>query len=164
MHKEQRLAYNAEYYKTHQAQYATWREENKVKVKAKQAEYYKANKPSIRRYFMGWYAEHAEYQKEYCKKYRRDHPEDDLAHCQKRRAQKANVETPLTLKEWKEIKTSYNNRCVYCGSSAISQDHIIPLSRGGKHSADNVVPACQFCNTSKGAKSLLVWMYDRLLL
>ncbi|MFI8830536.1 HNH endonuclease [Streptomyces afghaniensis] len=31
-------------------------------------------------------------------------------------------------------------------------DHLVPLARGGAHSLSNLVPACQRCNTSKGAK------------
>ncbi len=37
-------------------------------------------------------------------------------------------------------------------------DHILPLSRGGSHSIDNVVPACHTCNRSKAAKLLLDWL------
>jgi len=29
-------------------------------------------------------------------------------------------------------------------------DHVIPLSKGGKHLPSNVVPACASCNSSKG--------------
>ena len=44
--------------------------------------------------------------------------------------------------------------CVYCGSSdALEWDHIIPLSRGGPDSPDNLVRACASCNRSKGSKT-----------
>ena len=32
-----------------------------------------------------------------------------------------------------------NNRCVYCGVTATSIDHVIPRSRGGGHNWENVV-------------------------
>ncbi len=36
-------------------------------------------------------------------------------------------------------------------------DHVIPLSRGGKHALDNVVPACRGCNTSKNDRLPSEW-------
>jgi 5-methylcytosine-specific restriction endonuclease McrA len=40
-------------------------------------------------------------------------------------------------------------RCQYCGASAENIDHVIPRSRGGRHTWDNVVAACRPCNTHK---------------
>lgn len=39
--------------------------------------------------------------------------------------------------------------CQYCGEGAESIDHVIPRSRGGQHTWDNVVAACRRCNTRK---------------
>ncbi len=39
--------------------------------------------------------------------------------------------------------------CQYCGSSAENVDHVIPRSRGGTHTWDNVVAACKRCNSRK---------------
>lgn len=47
------------------------------------------------------------------------------------------------------------NRCVYCGSKeALTIDHVVPKSAGGKDSWDNLVTACQKCNAKKGSLSL----------
>ncbi|MEZ5136086.1 MAG: HNH endonuclease [Acidimicrobiales bacterium] len=40
-------------------------------------------------------------------------------------------------------------RCQYCGRRAESIDHVVPRSRGGAHSWDNVVAACRRCNSAK---------------
>ncbi|KWX00039.1 HNH endonuclease [Carbonactinospora thermoautotrophica] len=40
-------------------------------------------------------------------------------------------------------------RCVYCGAPATSVDHVIPRSRGGQHTWENVVSACRRCNHIK---------------
>ena len=45
-------------------------------------------------------------------------------------------------------------RCVYCGAAATSIDHVIPRSRGGGHSWENVVSACHRCNHVKADKQL----------
>lgn len=41
------------------------------------------------------------------------------------------------------------HRCQYCGAQAESIDHVVPRSRGGTHTWDNVVACCRRCNTHK---------------
>jgi 5-methylcytosine-specific restriction endonuclease McrA len=40
--------------------------------------------------------------------------------------------------------------CQYCGAAAENIDHVLPRSRGGSHTWENVVAACRRCNTRKG--------------
>jgi 5-methylcytosine-specific restriction endonuclease McrA len=40
-------------------------------------------------------------------------------------------------------------RCQYCGSRADSIDHVLPRSRGGPHTWENVAAACRPCNLNK---------------
>lgn len=42
------------------------------------------------------------------------------------------------------------HRCQYCGAQAESIDHVLPRSRGGGHTWDNVVACCRRCNVRKG--------------
>ncbi len=42
------------------------------------------------------------------------------------------------------------NLCQYCGATAESLDHVVPRSRGGAHTWDNVVACCRRCNIKKG--------------
>ncbi|MCC6438788.1 MAG: HNH endonuclease [Acidimicrobiales bacterium] len=44
------------------------------------------------------------------------------------------------------------NRCQYCGKDADSIDHVVPRSRGGTHTWENVVAACRRCNLAKGSR------------
>lgn len=58
-------------------------------------------------------------------------------------------------KEWTDRLLQYNGCCAFCGSSeSIEVDHIIPLSRGGKHCIENVQPLCRSCNAKKSDKIL----------
>ncbi len=44
--------------------------------------------------------------------------------------------------------------CQYCGSRRhLTIDHVIPRSKGGKTSWNNLVTACNRCNVSKGDKT-----------
>ena len=65
----------------------------------------------------------------------------------------------FSQEDWKGLLTEYNNSCVYCGDRGnLSIDHIIPVSKGGKHTKENIVPACISCNSRKGDKSLIVFL------
>jgi len=54
-------------------------------------------------------------------------------------------------------------RCVYCSAPATSLDHVVPKSRGGQHSWDNVVSACGRCNHAKADRAIadLGWRLRR---
>ena len=44
--------------------------------------------------------------------------------------------------------------CQYCGAAAENIDHVIPRSRGGPHTWENVVAACRPCNSRKQDRML----------
>lgn len=63
---------------------------------------------------------------------------------------------------WPERLVEFNDCCAYClgpledsGFKKRTQDHMQSFSRGGEHVIENIIPACQQCNSRKGAKSLL---------
>ena len=49
--------------------------------------------------------------------------------------------------------------CVYCGtrSGRLTCDHMIPVSRGGSSTLDNLVTACLACNLAKATKTPEEW-------
>ena len=54
-------------------------------------------------------------------------------------------------------------RCVYCEAPATSLDHVVPRSRGGTHTWENVVSCCRRCNHLKADRSVaeLGWRLRR---
>ena len=42
------------------------------------------------------------------------------------------------------------HRCQYCGRAAENLDHVVPRSRLGPHTWDNVVASCRSCNAAQG--------------
>lgn len=54
--------------------------------------------------------------------------------------------TPLNRRS---VLARDGHRCQYCGAAAESIDHVVPRSRGGAHSWENVVAACRSCNIRK---------------
>ena len=58
----------------------------------------------------------------------------------------------LTHSQWLEIQEAQDHKCYYCGKrykGKLTQDHIIPLSKGGSHTLHNVIAACNTCNAKK---------------
>lgn len=54
----------------------------------------------------------------------------------------------------REVLRRDKHTCQYCGSKhKLTLDHVIPRSKGGKHTWDNVVTACEGCNSKKGART-----------
>ncbi|CEA09841.1 CRISPR-associated endonuclease Cas9 [Arthrobacter saudimassiliensis] len=47
-----------------------------------------------------------------------------------------------------------DHRCAYCGKAAATVDHVVPKSRGGGDSWENLVACCLRCNNAKGDKTL----------
>ncbi|MDR0950749.1 MAG: HNH endonuclease [Candidatus Ancillula sp.] len=61
----------------------------------------------------------------------------------------------------KAIYARDNNTCYICGKqfgeNSLTLDHIIPVSRGGKNSWENLITCCQKCNWDKGNQLLSEW-------
>ena len=111
----------------------------------------------INDYMRGYYqrtkAERQRRHKEWCQK----NPESVRQYAATTRARKRKVPGNLTYAEWHQILETFDGCCAYClqPSVSLTQDHVIPLSRGGEHSLANVVPACRRCNGVKKDRSLL---------
>jgi len=71
----------------------------------------------------------------------------------RRRTNLSRAIADLTESQWRAIQTAYKHRCAYCGKrKPLTQDHVVPVSQGGAHTASNIIPACVSCNSSKGAR------------
>jgi 5-methylcytosine-specific restriction endonuclease McrA len=82
----------------------------------------------------------------------------------KRKAILKTAKSDLTLDQWTAIKAAYGYRCAYCRQQKpLTQDHVIPVSKGGPHTASNIVPACRSCNSSKGANPPKVAFQQHLI-
>ena len=90
----------------------------------------------------------------------------ELVHATERvfRAARVAVPEPSVVRLIRYVKVPHNyrvavnrrtvfardgGRCQYCGASAENLDHVIPRSKGGPHTWENVVAACRPCNTRK---------------
>jgi 5-methylcytosine-specific restriction endonuclease McrA len=73
------------------------------------------------------------------------------------RARKRSLPDTLTDLEWEAILRASGYRCAYCGRDnrgrTFHREHVIPASRGGAYSAENIVPSCHSCNSRKNNKT-----------
>ena len=64
----------------------------------------------------------------------------------------------LAKRRYREsIYEAWNCECGYCGNKATSLDHIIPRFRSGSSNRNNLLPACQKCNSNKGSAKMEAW-------
>lgn len=57
--------------------------------------------------------------------------------------------------EWLDLCNKYNNRCLCCGEkNKLTVDHVIPISKGGMNTIDNIQPLCGSCNSKKNNKEI----------
>jgi 5-methylcytosine-specific restriction endonuclease McrA len=82
----------------------------------------------------------------------------------KRRRRFLAADNDLTAAEWTSILTAWGC-CAYCGdpASALQKDCVLPLSRGGRYTVENVVPACRSCNASKSNDEVTGWLRRKRL-
>lgn len=58
---------------------------------------------------------------------------------------------------WRRIRETYlllHPRCAICGAPATEVHHIVPISRGGTHSIENLMGLCKQCHSRLTARSL----------
>lgn len=82
----------------------------------------------------------------------------------RRKRRIAKVDHDLTPADWTALQQVWAG-CAYCGSTnvALQRDCILPISRGGRYTIDNVVPACPSCNASKCNAEVTSWLRRKRL-
>ena len=74
------------------------------------------------------------------------------------------VVNDLAPGEWAALQDAWGG-CAYCGATdrALQRDCVLPVSRGGRYTLENVVPACRSCNTSKCNDEVTGWLRRKKL-
>jgi 5-methylcytosine-specific restriction endonuclease McrA len=92
-------------------------------------------------------------------------PQSRRARAARRRTKRVAASgSDLTDAEWHRILDAWR-RCAYCGADgvALQKDCVMPISRGGRYTLENVVPACRSCNASKCNDEVTSWMRRKRL-
>jgi hypothetical protein len=70
----------------------------------------------------------------------------------------------LDEQQWAALRAAWGG-CAYCGAvdTPLQRDCVLAVSRGGRYTLDNVVPACRSCNASKCNFEVTGWLRRRRL-
>jgi 5-methylcytosine-specific restriction endonuclease McrA len=85
-------------------------------------------------------------------------------YAKRRKSRLARVDNDLTSEQWVGIRDAWGG-CAYCGATdlPLQRDCVLPISRGGRYTVENIVPACRSCNASKSNGEVTSWMRRRRL-
>jgi 5-methylcytosine-specific restriction endonuclease McrA len=85
-------------------------------------------------------------------------------YARRRKRRMARVTHDLTDEQWAALKAAWNG-CAYCGATdrPLQRDCVLALSRGGRYTLDNIVPACGSCNASKCNDEVTGWLRRKRL-
>ena len=162
-------AYRAANRKCRGAQTKAWRKDNREKVRSYAKQYRQDNKESTKQYQRDYHKANCEVLKAKRQQYNAENS-DKIADSQRRyrkenalKVYSKNAKRRALLRGAKVEQVDYDTIylrdkgvCGICGSvicrGEMTLDHIIPLSRGGEHSAVNAQVAHLSCNSSKGNK------------
>jgi 5-methylcytosine-specific restriction endonuclease McrA len=136
--KEKARAYSAAHRKENKIRWKAWKARNIEKERERVRLAQRNRAPQVKAALQAW---------------RKANPDKARLQVEKRRARKHNAPVnDLTLQQWQGIQAAHKHCCAYCGKQCkgkLTQDHVTPLSKGGSHTMQNVVPACASCNSRK---------------
>ena len=74
------------------------------------------------------------------------------------------VDHDLTAEQWTALQEAWGG-CAYCTAAdrPLQRDCVQALSRGGRYTLDNIVPACASCNASQPNDEVTGWMRRKRL-
>lgn len=134
------------------------REENYEVVRMREKESYILNRDKHLQNTHDYYMKNKDWFREYQRQWKASHKEEGRNTAQRRLARFKQLPITFSVEQWMECKAYFNNSCAYCGESLpLTQEHFIPLSKGGEYTHNNIIPACQFCNSSKRDRDFFVW-------
>jgi 5-methylcytosine-specific restriction endonuclease McrA len=82
----------------------------------------------------------------------------------KRKRRMDRVEHDLSAAEWSALQEAWGG-CAYCRKTdkPLQKDCVLPISRGGRYTLDNIAPACGSCNASKCNDEVTGWLRRKKL-
>lgn len=144
----------------------------KVCKSQKTSKWFDKNKEYREEYDRKYYLRNKEYYSLMHKKFIRENAGYEAVANQKRVAMMKKLPNTFTLEDWNKAKEHFNFKCAYCEmveeeninkfGRGLEQEHVVPLSKGGPFTADNIIPACRTCNSSKRDKPMIKWFRKQI--
>jgi len=82
----------------------------------------------------------------------------------RRKRRMSSVQHDLSDEQWSALRQAWGG-CAYCGAEdqPLQRDCVLAISRGGRYTLENIVPACGSCNTSKCNEEVTAWLRRKRL-
>lgn len=138
----------------------SWHAANREYANKRSRAYYLAHKDRHAELGRKWRTNNRERAKETNRAWHLANPERWKASNWRRRSLIRQSKGTLTAVDIKSQYKSQKGKCYYCHSKVGDNyhiEHVIPLSRGGSNSLENIVIACPACNLSKKDKLPHEW-------
>jgi 5-methylcytosine-specific restriction endonuclease McrA len=145
------------------SQYAhEYYEKNAEAICAKVKQAYAEDPEAVKRRVAQWQADNPDRVRAWRRFWKHNNPESIRVHGQRRRVRLLAVGGEISKSDWLQVLAQFTVCgevcCAYCSKPCEpTMDHVVPISRGGRHEPDNVLPACAICNASKGARLIHEW-------
>lgn len=151
------------YYVNHRDEFSKRRKIRYKLNKKSEKEYMKKYRTETK-YNIRYYRENRDYCLSIRKEWFRNNPHKTAYYRHKRRSLLRNLEASLTIEQWKLCLEYFDNRDAYTGlpMKVLTQDHIIPVSRGGGYTVNNIIPCDKHINSSKNNKEMEDWYREQL--
>lgn len=141
-----------------------YRQENADAIKQRARERRRADPAKVARQNRESYLRHREKRIAEAAVYQRENPQVvALTRNRRRTAERFKV----TQRDHRRMLERFRHSCAYCevrlapwgraNPNSLQWDHVLPLSRGGRDSIGNLIPACRDCNSNKSARLLVEW-------
>lgn len=140
--------------------YRKWKKSNPEKVKEYNRRHREANPEKARKRASEWAKNNPEKNRD--KNRRRD---------SFRRASRRNALCPATSSTIEARFSLWRNRCAFCGVDAkhprnsgrdrLNVEHVLALTKNGLDEAENIMPACNTCNSSKNNALIKTWYFKQ---
>jgi len=172
------LIYAKKYRNTHKKEIQEKRRKYNIENRDKRLLYKIKNKEHAAEKNREWYLKNIdavrEKNRERSKQYHAKHPEKSYASHKKwvennperarflrivgsknYRNRKRGANGRFTSGEWKELCEKYSHTCLCCKQARkLEADHVVPISKGGMNTIDNIQPLCRSCNARKNNKTI----------
>lgn len=129
---------------------------NPEKYRKQDRDFYKNNREQIIEKTRQKRAKNPHKHRYWNRRWSKRNPEKRTIQRQKRRALLNKSNGAYTVEQWEQLKRKYGYRCLKCNRHEpeikLTGDHVVPLSKGGSNTIDNIQPLCIQCNSGKKDK------------